>query len=334
MPARSTASHASVAFLRIPEFAQYPVAEQAHLKERLEAAVAKAMPEVRVDERIVVDAQEGLAVVFLDNPPAALALAWNTEKEELAPAIGIAHGPVRMAPGTPPVLYGDALLAAEGAARATNAGGVSATRDFRDALSRSRPGLRRLLVRIGSAVDDHGRAFEIFRADARTAGRRRNRFFATTGIIAIAILAAGFAIQALKPPPPAPPLPPPPPVAAPAPEPLPGAITFEIKPEGEVFVDGVAKGKSPPLKKIQVPPGDHTIEVRSGTFKPMVTELTVGQGEEFEVTHNFVVKAPPRAPVKTKAAPPKPRPQAKPAPPREPPPEKGFWDRFKEWLKG
>ena len=330
-PARSTASHASVAFLRIPDFAQSAVAEQAQLKERLEKLVQSAMPGIRPDERIVADAPEGLAVVFLDNPAAALKLAWSAEaEEELAPAIGIAHGPVRVAQGTPPVLYGDALLAAEGAARATNPGGVSATRDFRDALSRSRPGLRRLLARVGSAVDDQGRAFEIFRADVRTAARRRQRFFATTGLMAIAIIAAGFAIQALKPPPP-----PPAPVAVPTPtlpEPLPGAVTFEIKPEGEVWVDGTLKGKSPPLKKVQLSPGYHLVEVRSKSFKPLQTELTVGPGEEFEVQHNFAAKQPPKAPVKTKAAPPKPRPQQPRAAPAKAE-DKGFWDKFVDWFK-
>src|SRR3954470_13250018 len=300
-PARSTASHASVAFLRIPEFAQLPVAEQAQLKERLEKVVEAAMPAIRADERIVADATEGLAVVFLANPAAALKLAWSADRDpELLPAIGLAHGPVRVAQGQPPVLYGDALLAAEGAARATNPGGVSATRDFRDALSRFQPGMRRLLAHVGSAIDDQGRAFEIFRADVRTAARRRHRFFVTTVLIAAGIVAAGFAIQALRPPPPPPP---PAPIPAPAPEPLPGAITFDVKPEGEIYVDGVLKGKSPPLKKIQVPPGDHVIEVRNGKFKPLVTELAVGQGEEFAVQHDFVVKQPPKPPVKTKAPP-------------------------------
>jgi hypothetical protein len=336
--ARSTASHASVAFLRIPDFAQAPVTEQAQLKERLEQVVAAAMPEVRIDERIVADAPEGLAVIFLANPAAALKLAWSAEEAdvELGPAIGIAHGPVRVAHGQPAVLYGDALLAAEGAARATNPGGVSATRDFRDALSRTHPGLRRLLARAGSAIDDQGRAFEIFRADVRTAARRRQRFFAATGAIVIAVLATGFAIQALKPPPPAPlPLPAP----APAPEALPGAITFEVKPEGDIYVDGELKGKSPPLKKIQVPPGDHAIEVRNGGFKPLVTQLDIGPGEEFAVTHSFVAATPPRAPVKTKSAP-RPKPPPKPATPakeaRSPmdaAAEKGFWERFSDWFK-
>jgi hypothetical protein len=186
-------------------------------------------------------------------------------------------------------------------------------------------------VRSGSAVDDHGRAIEIFRADERTATKRRRAFFAMTGLIAIAIVGSGIAIHATRPPPPPPPVAPTP---APAPEPLPGAVTFEIKPEGEIYVDGVFKGKSPPLKKFQVPAGSHTFEVRNSTFKtfkPLVVELTVGPGEEFAVEHNFVMRTPPKPPVKAPAkAPPKPKPQAK----QGPPSERGFWDRFVDWFKG
>ena len=117
----------------------------------------------------------------------------------------------------------------------------------------------------------------------------------------------------------------------PAPEPLPGAVTFEIKPEGEIYVDGVFKGKSPPLKKFQVPAGSHTFEVRNGTFKPLVVELIVGPGEEFAVEHNFVTRAPPKPPVKAPTKPvPKPKAQTKQAPQSE----KGFWDRFVDWFKG
>ena len=331
-PPRSTASHASVAYLRIPEFAQRGVAEEADLKERLEKVVAGALPVLRADEYIVLEAPEGLAVVVLANPRGALRFAWRAGADrDVEPAIGLAHGPVRIAQGQPPVLYGDALLAAEGAAKATNPGRISASREFRDALTRSHPGLRRLLVRSGSAVDDHGRAIEIFRADERTARKRRRAFFAMAGLIAIGIVGSGIAIQATRPPPPPPPVAPTP---APAPEPLPGAVTFEIKPEGEIYVDGVLKGKSPPLKKIQVPAGSHTIEVRNGTFKtfkPLVVELTVGPGEEFAVEHNFVIRTPPKAPVKAPAkAPPKPKAQSKQAPQAE----KGFWDRFVEWFKG
>jgi hypothetical protein len=63
----------------------------------------------------------------------------------------------------------------------------------------------------------------------------------------------------------------------------------------------------------------------------MVSELAVGPGEEFAVTHDFVVKQPPKAPVKTPA---KPRPQMQPKQQPKAPQEKGVWDRFTDWIKG
>ena len=334
MPApRSTASHASVAFLRIPDFAQHAVAEQAQLKERLEKAVAAALPVLRADEWIVLDTSEGLALVVLANPHGALRFAWRAGADpDLEPAIGLAHGPVRVAHGHAPVLYGDAFLAAEGAARATAPGAISASWEFRHALARSPPGLARSLSRSGTAVDAQDRAFDLYRADQESSAKRRRNFVAWAGIAAVVIVCAALAIRGTRetPPAPQPAQPQPSPVVV---EPLPGAITFEIKPEGEVYLDGALKGKSPPLKKIQVPAGNHVIEVRSGKFKPMVTELAVGAGEEFAVTHDFVVKQPPKAPVKTPA---KPRPPTQPkAQPQAPPAgEKGVWDRFVDWFKG
>ena len=334
MPApRSTASHASVAFLRVPDFAQRAVAEQAQLKERLEKAVTAALPALRANEWIVLDTSEGFAVVVLANPRGALRFAWRASADhDLEPAIGLAHGPVRVAQGHAPVLYGDAFLAAEGAARAAAPGGINASWDFRHALARSHPGLARSLAKSGTAVDAQDRAFDVYRADRQSSAKRRRSFLAIAAIAAVAIVAAGFVIRETRPLPPPPPapvvlIPPPAPVA---PEPLPGALTFDIKPAGEVYVDGVLKGKSPPLKKIQLPAGNHAIAVRSGKFKPMVTELAVGPGEEFAVTHDFTVKQPPKAPVKTPA---KPRPQAQPKQAPKAPQEKGVWDRFTDWFK-
>ena len=326
--ARSTASHASVAYLRIPDFAQHGVAEEAQLKEKLEKVVAAALPALRAHEWIVLDASEGLAVVILANPRGALRFAWRASADsELGPAIGLAHGPIRVAQGQPPVLYGDALLAAEGTARTTSRGEVMATRDFRDALTRARPEMRRLLARSGTAIDDQGRAFEIFRADRVTFAKRRRAFFSVAALVAVGLIAGGVVYRATRPPPPPPPAPPAPP---PAPEPLPGAVTFEVKPEGEVFIDGLSKGKSPPLKKIQLPAGNHTVEVRNAKFKPLVVELAVGPGEELAVEHNFVAPTPPKVVPKAvpKKAPVKPTPQT---PPKE---DKGVWQRFVDWFKG
>src|SRR5256885_7474618 len=119
-PARSTASHASVVFLKIHGFAQQRVADQARLEGRLEETIAKAMPGLDDNQRIVLDAPDGLAVVVLADPRGALRFAWRAASDrELDLSVGLSHGPVRVAPGPLNVVYGDALLTAEAVARAT-----------------------------------------------------------------------------------------------------------------------------------------------------------------------------------------------------------------------
>ena len=42
-----------------------------------------------------------------------------------------------------------------------------------------------------------------------------------------------------------------------------GYLTFDVTPRGEVYVDGLKVGISPPLKKLAVTPGKHRVEVKS-----------------------------------------------------------------------
>src|SRR5688572_4995546 len=118
---RSTAAHASVAYLRIQGFAQQAVADQARLKARLDEALGTALAALPVSGRIVLDAPEGAAVVVLANPRGALHFAWRCgDDRDLPVAVGLAHGAVRVAQGTTPTLYGDALVAAEAMSKATS----------------------------------------------------------------------------------------------------------------------------------------------------------------------------------------------------------------------
>jgi hypothetical protein len=161
----------------------------------------------------------------------------------------------------------------------------------------------------------------MFHADAPWVAARRRTFFAVVGFAAAMILGIGIAIRMNRPPPP----PPPPP-----PEPAPGAVIFDVKPEGEVFIDGVLKGTSPPLKRVQLPSGKHVVELRSGTLKPMTVELAIGPGEEFMVQHTFVVPPPPPAKAPAPKAPPK---AAKRQPAQQQQEEKSLWQRFLELFK-
>jgi class 3 adenylate cyclase len=53
-----------------------------------------------------------------------------------------------------------------------------------------------------------------------------------------------------------------------APAARPGTVILSIEPWGEIFVDGVNSGISPPLKSLKLAPGKHKIEIRNGDFAP------------------------------------------------------------------
>jgi len=88
----------------------------------------------------------------------------------------------------------------------------------------------------------------------------------------------------------------------------PAVIVLDVRPWGEVFVDGEAKGRTPPLVRLNVPPGPRVIELRNGRFKPVRMEMQLQPGEELELRHVFTAPVPQRAPR-----------------------EKGLMDRLKFW---
>jgi serine/threonine protein kinase len=80
------------------------------------------------------------------------------------------------------------------------------------------------------------------------------------------------------------------PVAAPAPAPAPAAeasVTLGIAPWGEIIVDGDPHGVSPPLTRLTLPPGTHTIEVRNSAAPPYIARLDLQPGQAVEVRHRF-----------------------------------------------
>jgi hypothetical protein len=92
----------------------------------------------------------------------------------------------------------------------------------------------------------------------------------------------------------------------------PAVLDLDIKPWGDILVDGESKGRSPPVMKVSIPPGAHTLEIRNGNAKVLRMDLQLQPGEVLEVKHSFV--SPPAA-------------RARRVRPRQP----GFIDRFKFW---
>jgi hypothetical protein len=273
---------ASVVVLRIAEFTGKPVVEQVRLKERLDALITFAIRPVPAAARIVLDAPEGVAVVLLDGPGLALDLAKRSQfaAEGLRLCIGVNHGPVMSAldAHNGPGLIGDGLTAGVTLSNAGTPGRFVASRSFREALKASDPRRVRELGPAGTYTDAQLRAHELFTLDWRPAFARRFRLIVYGTLTVAAIIGAGFTARlarlALEPPPV-----------------LPAVIRLEITPRGDVLIDGVRQGASPPLTQVEVDPGPHTIEVRNHPSPPLKLEVSLGSGEGMTITHSFVAPA-------------------------------------------
>jgi len=65
-------------------------------------------------------------------------------------------------------------------------------------------------------------------------------------------------------------------------------VQFNIRPWGQVFVDGVDRGVSPPLKSLPLRPGIYNVEVRNGNLAAHRQSITVQDGRPAPVvSHEF-----------------------------------------------
>jgi hypothetical protein len=313
---------ASVIVLKIQEFTRKPVAEQVKLKARLESLVGQAIRPLPAAKRVVLDTADGIAVVVADRPRAALALAVRSQAAADIPlSIGVNHGPVM------PVsdalrgagLVGDALASGVTLANAAPPGRVVASRSFREALKADSPPRAADLTAAGMFTDARLRSHELFTLDRRAARARRWRLFAF-GTFAIAtIIGSGFGARharlAYEPPPP-------PPVQ-------PAVIYLQITPRGDVYIDGVWQGASPPLTQVEVEPGSHAIEVRNKPSPPLRLEVSLGAGQDMTITHTFTVPRPAvKSAPRTTAKRPEKKAEKRPEEPRRKTP-RDYWREFR-----
>jgi non-specific serine/threonine protein kinase len=66
-----------------------------------------------------------------------------------------------------------------------------------------------------------------------------------------------------------------------------GKVRFSLQPWGEVWVDGVKRGPSPPLKTLKLAEGNHRIELRNPGFPTEVRKIQVKKGAVVTVDHHF-----------------------------------------------
>ncbi|APV48638.1 hypothetical protein BWI17_02415 [Betaproteobacteria bacterium GR16-43] len=275
--------YANIAYFRIPRFEALPVGEQAAEKEKLEHRVREAMAWVAAGERVVLDAEEGMAIVMFGEPARALDVVQAVHRGEPLHA-GVNYGPLALtARGDDARVFGDGLVAAAAAARFSEPQRLLVTQDFAKALEATSPERASELETAGEFTDTRVRLHTFFTPDAkRKMARRRNLVF-TAVLGAAAILFAGVLVreghQRLFPP-----------VVVPA------TVALLIKPRGEIVVDGVVKGRTPPLTEIQLTPGKHVLQIRSQGFPTLEMPVDLDAGERVTLAHTFGTKAKPKPP--------------------------------------
>jgi non-specific serine/threonine protein kinase len=66
-----------------------------------------------------------------------------------------------------------------------------------------------------------------------------------------------------------------------------GTVRLAIKPWGEILVDGVSQGVSPPLKRISLPEGKHRVEITNPGFPSHVADIEVAKNQPVTVSYEF-----------------------------------------------
>ncbi len=107
--------------------------------------------------------------------------------------------------------------------------------------------------------------------------------------------AESVVVRAPEPPAPAAPapaqeLPPPTQPAAKVPKQQPAGmaqVIVAVSPRGEIYIDGKHHGTTPPVTTLNLEPGMHRIEVRSGSRRPYLTYMTVQAGDVRRIRHDF-----------------------------------------------
>jgi len=289
---------ASVLFLRLRGWAEALPSEQSRRRSELAAALRTALAAWSEDRRVVLEASDGLAVVGEADPAEALQaarLAAESIKDK-AVGIGLHHGPVRASGDsvTQVRVQGDGIDTAAALAGFEGPQPVLVSQFFREALAARSPAQAEALRPAGEMVDERLRPHALFVFDPLPARRRAVRRSLAGVLGLLLLLAGGLAARQAR-------------------EHYeeahrPAVLVLDIKPAGEVFVDGETKGIAPPLVRLSLPPGPHTIEIRSGKLPPLTTEVQLQPGEQMELKHVFVPPPPPPTPVARK---PKPQPPHK-----------------------
>ncbi|MBE7368258.1 hypothetical protein [Ramlibacter pallidus] len=273
---------ASVLFLRLRSASQDGDGDRAGLPAALRSAADGWDPQ----RRVVLEAPDGFAIVGDIPPLKALEAARRARAVLPQDALGVAlhHGSVHTEPGHDGLrVAGEGLDTAEALAAFPAAHPILASQAFRDALERQAPRAAEDLRAAGEMMDAQRQTHPLHVFDPAAASARRLRRNLLAGGGVLAVLGLGWAARMAR-------------LRYEAAR-RPAVIRFDIRPDGEVHVDGQHVGTTPPLVQLALPAGPHAIEVRHGKAQPLRLEVHLQPGEEMELHHVF----PPPAPVPRRA---------------------------------
>jgi len=72
-----------------------------------------------------------------------------------------------------------------------------------------------------------------------------------------------------------------------APPPAPVRVSINVRPWGEIVVNGVSRGVTPPLKTLRLPPGKYAVTIRNTAQPAYRTTLEVKPGKPAMISHTF-----------------------------------------------
>jgi hypothetical protein len=269
---------ASVLFVRMRGYAALNAAQQAARREKLGRTLAGLVPMYPDDARVVVQAPDGAAIVGLDDPLLALEAARLAALEPDLD-IGLHHGHVRSRSRDASLLTGDGLETAQAITGLSDAHPLLATSEFRRALHAAAPHLGRALRTAGKFVDANEREHRLHAPDLAEPEPPKRRHLLLGAAAIAAILGAGVVGRVVR---------------KRADAARPAVLRLDIRPGGEVWVNGELKGQVPPLRELSVAPGAHVIEVRSGRMAPLRMEVQLKPGQVFDIKHVFIARQTPR----------------------------------------
>jgi len=162
----------SVVFTDIVEYSKKPVADQMKLKDEFNALISEAIKEVAVDDRIILDTGDGVAINFLGAPEEALfvamslrdVLAVTQNTSDLNARIGINLGPVRVVKDIngQPNIIGDGINVAQRVMSFAQPGEVLVSRSYYEVVSHLSQEYSLLFDYQGARADKHVREHEVY----------------------------------------------------------------------------------------------------------------------------------------------------------------------------